>query len=455
MRRSLTGIINTEVVDRRLSQRGRMPVRLATREAGFEPAFQRLLDATRESAADVDAVVAAIIEDVARRGDAALIDHTRRFDNVELTVSGLRVTRREIAGGAAAAPPETIVALRLAAERIESFHRRQLPPAIDYVDALGVRLANRWRPIAAAGLYVPGGTASYPSSVLMNAIPAKVAGVERLVMTVPAPGGVLNPLVLAAAELVGIDEVYRVGGAQAIAALAFGTATIAPVDKIVGPGNAYVAAAKRRVFGRVGIDMIAGPSEILVVADRRNDPQWIAADLLSQAEHDSAAQAILITDDAAFGVEVEAAVEGHLARLPRAEIARASWQAHGAIILVADWEEATVLIDRIAPEHLELAVDEADVLAERVHHAGAIFLGRHTPEAIGDYIAGPNHVLPTARSARFASGLRVLDFLKRSSLVRCGAASLAALAPAAIRLAEAEGLEAHALSLTIRLPPRA
>jgi len=432
-----------------------MPVRLATREAGFEPAFRRLLGVARESAADVDAAVAAIIEDVARRGDAALIDHTRRFDNVELPVSGLRVSRREIAGGAAAAPPETVAALRLAAERIESFHRRQLPLAIDYVDALGVRLANRWRPIAAAGLYVPGGTASYPSSLLMNAIPAKVAGVERLVMTVPAPRGVLNPLVLAAAELVGVDEVYRVGGAQAIAALAFGTATIAPVDKIVGPGNAYVAAAKRRVFGRVGIDMIAGPSEILVVADKRNDPQWIAADLLSQAEHDSAAQAILITDDPAFAVEVEAAVEGHLARLPRAEIARASWQAHGAIILVADWEEAALLIDRIAPEHLELAIDEADVLAERVHHAGAIFLGRHTPEAIGDYIAGPNHVLPTARSARFASGLGVLDFLKRSSLVRCNAASLAALAPAAIRLAAAEGLEAHALSLSIRLPPRA
>ena len=432
-----------------------MPVRLATCEAGFEPAFRRLLDATRESAADVDAAVAAIIEDVARRGDAALIDHTRRFDNVELPVSGLRVSRREIAGGAAAAPPETVAALRLAAERIESFHRRQLPLAIDYVDALGVRLANRWRPIAAAGLYVPGGTASYPSSLLMNAIPAKVAGVERLVMTVPAPRGVLNPLVLAAAELVGVDEVYRVGGAQAIAALAFGTATIAPVDKIVGPGNAYVAAAKRRVFGRVGIDMIAGPSEILVVADKRNDPQWIAADLLSQAEHDSAAQAILITDDPAFAVEVEAAVEGHLARLPRAEIARASWQARGAIILVADWEEAALLIDRIAPEHLELAIDEADVLAERVHHAGAIFLGRHTPEAIGDYIAGPNHVLPTVRSARFASGLGVLDFLKRSSLVRCNAASFAALAPAAIRLAAAEGLEAHALSLSIRLPPRA
>jgi histidinol dehydrogenase len=432
-----------------------MPVRLATCEAGFEPAFRRLLDATREGAADVDAVVAAIIEDVARRGDAALIDYTRRFDNVDLPVSRLSVTRGEIAEGAAAAAPETVAALRLAAERIESFHRRLLPPAIDYVDALGVRLASRWRPIAAAGLYVPGGTAAYPSSVLMNAIPAKVAGVERLVMTVPAPGGVLHPLVLAAAELVGIDEVYRVGGAQAIAALAFGTATIAPVDKIVGPGNAYVAAAKRRVFGRVGIDMIAGPSEILVVADRRNDPQWIAADLLSQAEHDSAAQAILITDNVAFGVEVEAAVEGHLARLPRAEIARGSWQAHGAIILVADWEEAAALIDRIAPEHLELAIDEADALAQRVHHAGAIFLGRHTPEAIGDYIAGPNHVLPTARSARFASGLSVFDFLKRSSLVRCDAASLAALAPAAICLAEAEGLEAHALSLSIRLPPRA
>jgi histidinol dehydrogenase len=432
-----------------------MPVRLATRDAGFEPAFRQLLDAKRESTADVDAAAAAIIEDVARRGDAALIDYTSRFDGVDLATSGLRLTRHEIAEGAAAAPPETVAALRLAAERIESFHRRQLPPAIDYVDALGVRLASRWRPIAAAGLYVPGGTASYPSSVLMNAVPARVAGVERLVMTVPTPGGILNPLVLAAAELVGIDEVYRVGGAQAIAALAFGTATIAPVDKIVGPGNAYVAAAKRHVFGRVGIDMLAGPSEILVVADRCNDPRWIAADLLSQAEHDSAAQAILVTDDDAFAGEVEAEVEHHLARLPRAQIARASWQAHGAILLVADWQEAATLIDRIAPEHLELALDEADALAERVSHAGAIFLGRHTPEAIGDYIAGPNHVLPTARSARFASGLSVLDFVKRTSLVRCDAASLAALAPAAIRLAEAEGLEAHALSLSIRLSRRA
>jgi histidinol dehydrogenase len=428
-----------------------MPVRLATREPGFETAFRRLLEAKRESAADVDVVVAAIVEDVARRGDAALIDYTNRFDRVDLPVSGLRVPCREIAERAAMAPPETVAALRFAAERIESFHRRQLPPAIDYVDTLGVRLANRWRPIAAAGLYVPGGTAAYPSSVLMNAIPAKVAGVERLVMTVPAPGGVLSPLVLAAAQLVGVDEVYRVGGAQAIAALAFGTATIAPVDKIIGPGNAYVAAAKRRVFGRVGIDMIAGPSEILVVADRRNDPQWIAADLMSQAEHDSASQAILVTNDPAFAAAVEAAVECHLARLSRAQIARASWQAHGAILLVADWKEAAALIDRIAPEHLELALEEADALAERVSHAGAIFLGRHTPEAIGDYIAGPNHVLPTARTARFASGLGVLDFLKRTSLVRCDAASLAALAPPAIRLAEAEGLEAHALSLSIRL----
>jgi histidinol dehydrogenase len=432
-----------------------MALTLSTRDAGFEAAFAGLLGAKRETAADVDAAVAAIIEDVARRGDAALIDYTRRFDGVNLAASDLRLTSREIAEGAAAAPPETVAALQVAAQRIEDFHRKQLPLSIDYVDALGVRLATRWRPIAAAGLYVPGGTAAYPSSVLMNAVPAKVAGVERLVMTVPAPGGVLDPLVLAAAQMVGIDEVYRVGGAQAVAALAYGTATIAPVDKIVGPGNSYVAAAKRRVFGRVGIDMIAGPSEILVVADRRNIPEWIAADLLSQAEHDSASQAILITNDAAFAAAVEAALDRHLERLPRAHIARASWQAHGAILLVADWDEAAGLIDRIAPEHLELALDEADALAEQVRHAGAIFLGRHTPEAVGDYIAGPNHVLPTARSARFASGLGVLDFVKRTSLVRCDEASLAALAPAAIRLAEAEGLQAHALSLSIRLQPKA
>ena len=428
-----------------------MPITLSTRDPEFETGFQRLLDAKRESAADVDLAVAAIIRDVAQRGDAALIDYTRRFDGVEFEPGGMRLGRDEIAQGAAAVSAETFAALRLAAERIESFHCRQLPAAIDYVDALGVRLAARWRPIGAAGLYVPGGTAAYPSSVLMNAIPAKVAGVERLVMTVPAPGGELSPLVLAAAELVGVDEVYRVGGAQAIAALAYGTATIRPVDKIVGPGNAYVAAAKRQVFGKVGIDMIAGPSEILVVADRQNDPAWIAADLLSQAEHDAAAQPILLTDNAGFAAEVEAAIALHLAELPRAEIARASWQSHGAILLVVDWVEAIALIDRIAPEHLELALDEADALAERVQHAGAIFLGRYTPEAIGDYIAGPNHVLPTTRSARFASGLGVLDFLKRSSLVRCDATSLAALAPSAIRLAEAEGLQAHALSLSIRL----
>jgi len=428
---------------------------LSTRAAGFETDFRRLLDAKREAAADVDAVVDAIIEDVAQRGDAALIEYTRRFDCVDLTASGLRLTGREIAASAAEASPQTVAALQLAAERIEDFHRRQMPPSIDYIDALGVRLAARWRPVAAAGLYVPGGTAAYPSSVLMNAVPAKVAGVERLVMSVPTPRGVLNPLVLAAAKMVGIDEIYRVGGAQAVAALAYGTATIAPVDKIVGPGNAYVAAAKRRVFGRVGIDMIAGPSEILVVADRHNNPEWIAADLLSQAEHDSAAQAMLITDDDAFGRAVEAAVERHLMRLPRAQIARASWHAHGAILLVTDWDEAVAVIDRIAPEHLELALDEADELADRVRHAGAIFLGRYTPEAIGDYIAGPNHVLPTARSARFASGLGVLDFVKRTSLLRCDEASLAALAPSAILLAEAEGLEAHALSLSIRLTSEA
>jgi histidinol dehydrogenase len=428
-----------------------MPVRLSTRDQGFEDGFRKLLAAKRDAVADVDAAVAEIIDNVITGGDAALIDYTRRFDRVDRAADGLRLSAREIADGAAAAPAETVAALRVAAARIESFHRRQLPDPIDYVDETGVRLGARWRPVEAAGLYVPGGTAAYPSSVLMNAIPAKVAGVERLVMTVPTPGGVLNPLVLAAAEMIGIDEIYRVGGAQAIAALAYGTATIAPVDKIVGPGNAYVAAAKRRVFGKVGIDMIAGPSEILVVADRDNDPGWIAADLLSQAEHDEAAQAILVTDGTGFAAAVEAAVERHLAHLPRAQIARGSWQAHGAILIVADWDEAPALIDRIAPEHLELALDGADALAERVHHAGAIFLGRHTPEAIGDYIAGPNHVLPTARSARFASGLGVLDFLKRSSIVCCDMASFAALAPSAICLAEAEGLDAHALSLSLRL----
>jgi histidinol dehydrogenase len=428
-----------------------MPVTLSTRDPGFEAEFRQLLGAKREAAADVDSAVATILDDVARRGDAALIDYTRRFDRVDPAALGLRLSPHDIAAGAAAASAETVAALRFAAERIESFHRRQLPPTIDYVDAQGVRLAARWRPVAAAGFYVPGGRAAYPSSVLMNAIPAKVAGVERLVMTVPTPDGVLDPLVLAAAELAGVREIYRIGGAQAIAALAYGTATIAPVDKVVGPGNAYVAAAKRRVFGRVGIDMIAGPSEILVVADRHNDPAWIAADLLSQAEHDEAAQSILIADDAGFAAAVEAALRRHLDHLPRAAIARASWEANGAILLVAEWGEALGLIDRIAPEHLELALDEAEALAAKVRHAGAIFLGRHTPEAIGDYVAGPNHVLPTARTARFASGLGVLDFMKRSTLVRCDVRGFAALAPAAVRLAQAEGLDAHALSLAIRL----
>ncbi|MGC2415733.1 MAG: histidinol dehydrogenase [Stellaceae bacterium] len=428
-----------------------MPLTLSTGDPGFEAAFRAFLAAKRESAADVDLAVAAIIEDLAARGDAALVEYTNRLDRVALSAERLRLSAEEIAAGAALAAPETVAALRLAADRIESFHQRQLPAGIDYVDALGVRLGQRWRPIEAVGLYVPGGTASYPSSVLMNAIPAKVAGVERLVMTVPAPDGVLNPLVLAAALMLGITEIYRIGGAQAIAALAYGTATIAPVDKIVGPGNAYVAAAKRRVFGRVGIDMIAGPSEILVLADRHNDPAWIAADLLSQAEHDIAAQAILVTDDADFAAAVERAVTRHLQRLPRAEIAAASWRDNGAIILVAGWEEAVHLIDRVAPEHLELAVEAADAVALKVCHAGTIFLGRHTPEAIGDYIAGPNHVLPTARSARFASGLGVLDFMKRTTIVGCDPVSLAALAPSAIRLAEAEGLDAHALSLALRL----
>src|SRR5689334_9235116 len=428
-----------------------MPITLHTRDTGFETAFVALLVAKRESAAEVDAVVAEIIEQVTTRGDAALHEYTKRFDRMELGPGTRRLTVAEIAAGADAAPADTVAALGLAAERIESFHRHQLPAAVDYVDAAGVRLGLRWRPITAAGLYVPGGTAAYPSSVLMNAIPGKVAGVERLVMTVPAPDGVLNPLVLAAARLVGVDEIYRIGGAQAVAALAYGTATIKPVDKIVGPGNAYVAAAKRRVFGRVGIDMIAGPSEILVVADRHNDPAWIAADLLSQAEHDVAAQAILLTDSSDFAAAVEAAAASHLEHLPRADIARASWNANGAILIVADWGEAAPLIDHIAPEHLELAIENPDALAAQVHHAGAIFLGRYTPEAIGDYIAGPNHVLPTARSARFASGLGVLDFMKRTTIVGCDAASLGVLAPAAICLAEAEGLDAHALSLALRL----
>ncbi len=425
--------------------------RLATRDADFEAAFQALVAAKREADADVSAAVAAIVADVRERGDAALIDHTGRFDRLKLTPAGLRIGADEIDAAVAACDGETLSALSFAAERIEDFHRRQLPRDARYTDAAGVTLGVRWTPLAAVGLYVPGGQAAYPSSVLMNALPARVAGVDRVAMTVPTPGGKLNPLVLAAARIAGVAEIYRVGGAQAVAALAYGTRSIAPVDKVVGPGGAYVAEAKRQVFGQVGIDLIAGPSEILVVADGDNDPAWIAADLLAQAEHDAAAQAILMTDDGGFADAVIAAVAKLLTTLDRAAIAGASWDAHGAVIEVADLDETPPLIDRLAPEHLQLAVAEPDALAARVRNAGAIFLGRLTPEAIGDYVAGPNHVLPTARSARFSSGLGVLDFVKRTSIIGCDRKALAAIGPAAITLAGAEGLQAHAISVAIRL----
>ncbi len=428
-----------------------MPFSLTTAQPDFEARFAAFLAAKRETGEEVDQVVAAILVEVRERGDAAVIDYTERFDRLQLTPQELKITAQEITTAEAACGEAELAALAEAAQRITDYHRRQTPEDLDYHDSAGVRLGHRWTALASAGLYVPGGTAAYPSSVLMNALPAKVAGVERLVMVVPTPDGQIAPLVLAAAATAGVDEIYRIGGAQAVAALAYGTESIRPVDKIVGPGNAYVAAAKRQVFGTVGIDLIAGPSEILVVADGLNDPRWIAADLLAQAEHDTAAQAILITDDRDFAAAVERAVEVHLQALPRSEIAGASWQTHGAIILVDELDEAPALIDRIAPEHLEIATEAPEDLAKRVRHAGAIFLGRHTPEAIGDYIAGPNHVLPTARSARFSSGLSVLDFMKRSSLIGCTPEALAAIGPAAITLARAEGLDAHALSLTIRL----
>ena len=428
-----------------------MPLRLDSAQADFETRFTDFLAAKREVEEDVDTTVAAILADVRARGDAALIDYTERFDRLHLAPGELRIGAAELAAAEAACPAETLAALRLAADRISDFHRRQKPEDLRYEDAAGMRLGHRWTALAAAGLYVPGGTAAYPSSVLMNALPAQIAGVERLVMVVPTPDGRVNPLVLAAARIAGLEEIYRVGGAQAVAALAYGTETIAPVDKIVGPGNAYVAAAKRQVFGAVGIDLIAGPSEILVVADGANDPSWIAADLLSQAEHDTAAQAVLITDDADFAEAVARAAEVHLQALPRSEIAGASWEAHGAIIVVGSLDEAPGLVDRIAPEHLEIATEAPEAFAERVRHAGAIFLGRHTPEAIGDYVAGPNHVLPTSRSARFSSGLSVLDFMKRTSVIGCGPGALASVGPAAVTLARAEGLDAHALSVTIRL----
>jgi histidinol dehydrogenase len=428
-----------------------MPQFLNTGSADFEARFQALLSMKREDAPDVDDTVAAIIADVRTRGDAAVIELTGRFDRLDLTPATLAFTETEIDQHCAAVPEAERRALEAAAERIRAYHARQLPEDARWTDPEGATLGWRWSPVSAAGLYVPGGLASYPSSVLMNAIPAAVAGVERLVVTVPTPDGVVNPLVLMAARLAGVGEVYRIGGAQAIAALAYGTETIAPVDKVTGPGNAYVAAAKRRVFGKVGIDMIAGPSEILVIADGDNDPDWIAIDLLSQAEHDESAQSILITSDERFGQAVAQAVEARLESLERRAIAGASWRDFGAVIVTRDLDEAVALSDRIAPEHLELAVNDPEALSDKIRHAGAIFLGRWTPEAIGDYVAGPNHVLPTARSARFSSGLGVLDFMKRTTLTTMTPEALKAIGPAAEVLARSESLEAHGLSVTARL----
>ncbi len=428
-----------------------MAIRLDTRAADFAEQFRAFLDTKREVSADVEATVRGIVADVAARGDQALRDHTQRFERFDLNSVGLRVAQQEADAAFKSCNHDVLDALKFARDRIEVFHRRQVPRDDRFTDALGVELGSRWTAIEAVGLYVPGGTAAYPSSVLMNAVPAKVAGVPRIVMVVPAPGGIISPLVLAAARLAGVDEIYRVGGAQAIAALAYGTETIAPVAKIMGPGNAYVAAAKRIVFGKVGIDMIAGPSEVLIIADSSGNADWIAADLLAQAEHDQSAQAILITDDAALAGAVGDAVESALGRLTRGKIAGASWRDFGAVVLVRDLDEALPLADAIAPEHLEIVAANAEGLARRIRNAGAIFIGPHTPEAVGDYVAGSNHVLPTARSARFSSGLGVLDFMKRTSILKCGPEQLRALADPAITLGTAEGLDAHARSIAIRL----
>ena len=428
-----------------------MPVFLNASDADFEATFAALLGAKREDSPDVDDVVAGIIADVRARGDAAVIDLTARFDRLQLTPETLRFSEAEIDAYVAQVPEAERAALELAAERIRAYHERQMPEDAYWTDESGAQLGWRWTPVSAAGLYVPGGLASYPSSVLMNAIPAKVAGVGRLAIVVPTPDGVANPLVLLAARIAGVDEVYRIGGAQAVAALAYGTESIAPVDKITGPGNAFVAAAKRRVFGKVGIDMIAGPSEILVIADKDANPDWIALDLLSQAEHDESAQSILITDSADLAKAVSAAVDKHLETLERRAIAGASWRDYGAVILVNDLDQAAALSNRVAPEHLELCVDDPDGLAEKITHAGAIFLGGWTPEAIGDYVGGPNHVLPTARSARFSSGLSVMDFVKRTTLAKMTPAALRAIGPAAETLAISESLEAHGLSVRARL----
>jgi histidinol dehydrogenase len=431
-----------------------MPIRLDSRSADFAARFAAFLVTKREASEDVEQAARAIVAAVRKDGDSALIELSRKFDRIDLGRLGLRVSQAEIDAATESCELRTLDALILARERIEAYHRRQKPNDEQFTDALGVELGHRWSAIEAVGLYVPGGTAAYPSSVLMNAVPAKVAGVPRVVMVVPAPDGRLAPLVLAAAKLAGVDEVYRIGGAQAVAALAYGTATIKPVSKIVGPGNAYVAAAKRLVFGTVGIDMIAGPSEVLILADKSANPDWIAADLLAQAEHDAAAQSILITDDAGLADRVERAVTAQLTTLPRTAIASASWRDFGAILLVRNLDEAIPLVDALAPEHLEIETAEPERLSAKIRNAGAIFLGAHTPEAIGDYVAGSNHVLPTARSARFSSGLGVLDFMKRTSILKCGPEQLAALGPPAIALGEAEGLDAHARSVAIRLNRR-
>ena len=428
-----------------------MPVFLDTRSMDFESAFTTLLNAKREDSPDVDAIVSDIISDVRKRGDEAVIELTSKFDRVDLTPETLSISPDEIETAIGSVSREDRQALELAADRIRAYHVRQIPDDAEWTDPDGATLGWRWTPVSAAGLYVPGGLATYPSSVLMNAIPAKVAGVGRLAITVPTPDGEINPLVVLAAHLAGVDEIYRVGGAQAIAALAYGTETIAPVDKITGPGNAFVAAAKRRVFGKVGIDMIAGPSEILVIADADNDPDWIALDLLSQAEHDESAQSLLITTDKAFGQAVADAIDKRLQSLERRVIAGASWRDFGAVITVQDLDEAAELSNRIAPEHLELCVADPSGLSEKTIHAGAIFLGQWTPEAIGDYVGGPNHVLPTARSARFSSGLAVMDFLKRTTLSQMSPDALRAIGPAAERLAQSESLEAHGLSVRARL----
>ena len=427
-----------------------MPLRLDSQSADFPTRFRAFLGVKREATQDVEQAVRAIIADVRARGDRALTELTAKYDGVDLAKAGLRVTAAEINAAEKSCDAAALAALKLARDRIEAFHQRQQPRDTRFTDPLGVELGSRWSAIEAVGLYVPGGTAAYPSSVLMNAVPARVAGVPRLVMVVPAPA----PLVLAAAKLGGVDEIYRIGGAQAVAALAYGTETIAPVAKIVGPGNAYVAVAKRLVFGDVGIDMIAGPSEVLILADKTGNADWIAADLLAQAEHDASAQSVLITDDAALAAQVEKAVESQLRTLERASVAGASWRDFGAIITVGKLDDAITLVDRLAPEHLEIIAVDAEQLAARIRNAGAIFIGAHTPEVIGDYVAGSNHVLPTARSARFSSGLGVVDFMKRTSLLKCGPEQLRALGPAAITLGEAEGLSAHARSVAIRLNQR-